>query len=259
MPVQVLFWQVPRLTDQQWLDLLASLPDKKRLYAQRFRSDARKQSFVAGHHLLQVGLSQIGEAPQTFRTTYGAEWEEISLDCSSHVQPNHPVVIGGISHSANVVACILSTGGAVGIDLEVPLVRTRNFKSLAAHFFADQEVQALNGISSAELESTFLSRWTLKESYIKALGEGISSNRLLTEFLPMTQADDSRSIDRQWRSHSFLWRKSQGAITVSTKLQLEPAFYQYQWDSGGLEAIDSPLVGQWCYPAMVESDKQKQQ
>ena len=62
---------------------------------------------------------------------------------------------------------------ALGVDVEN--VRARQVSiDIADHFFAPQEVEALNLVPRHEQQFRFFEYWTFKESYIKARGMGLS-------------------------------------------------------------------------------------
>lgn len=77
-----------------------------------------------------------------------------------------------LSHSDQVVMLAITHGMDVGIDVEdlgrrVPL-------DVAGSFFAADEVRQLDALPLAMKPRRFLDFWTLKESYIKARGKGLS-------------------------------------------------------------------------------------
>jgi 4'-phosphopantetheinyl transferase len=87
----------------------------------------------------------------------------------------HPAVSGltfNISHSDQVALLGVTREGRLGIDIEdlrrnVPL-------DIAGSFFSSGEVRQLRSLPIASQPPRFLDFWTLKESYIKARGEGLS-------------------------------------------------------------------------------------
>ncbi|HNX28408.1 MAG TPA: 4'-phosphopantetheinyl transferase superfamily protein [Syntrophomonadaceae bacterium] len=81
-----------------------------------------------------------------------------------------------LSHSGNWVVMAISTY-EVGIDIEqiVPLDL-----SIAEHFFSSYENRYLNSLPPALQLDGFFRIWTLKESYIKMTGQGLSAD--LTSF-----------------------------------------------------------------------------
>jgi 4'-phosphopantetheinyl transferase len=75
-----------------------------------------------------------------------------------------------ISHSGSWVVCVLDSM-PVGIDVEE--IKPIDF-DLAKRFFSQDEVSELHLTPKESKLSKFYSLWTLKESYIKAIGKGLS-------------------------------------------------------------------------------------
>lgn len=77
-----------------------------------------------------------------------------------------------VSHTHSLIALAIAAGVAVGVDVEntdrdAPL-------DIAHSYFSAQEAGALAGLPPAEQPLRFFEYWTLKESYIKARGLGLS-------------------------------------------------------------------------------------
>lgn len=75
-----------------------------------------------------------------------------------------------ISHSGNWVVCAISDY-PVGIDVEV--IKPTDCQ-IAKRFFSKDEYAALKKQPDDEKQAYFFKLWTLKESYIKAVGKGLS-------------------------------------------------------------------------------------
>ncbi len=75
-----------------------------------------------------------------------------------------------ISHSGNWVVCAISDN-PVGIDVET--IKPTDFE-IAKRFFSEDEYTALKSQHDDEKQTYFYKLWTLKESYIKAVGKGLS-------------------------------------------------------------------------------------
>ncbi len=97
--------------------------------------------------------------------------------------PNHPqylIAEGGkpyfegnfpffsLSHSGKYALCAIADA-EVGADIEAP---RENSLRLAKRFFTDAEFEAVN--SASDPDDEFCRIWVIKESYIKATGEGLS-------------------------------------------------------------------------------------
>src|SRR5690554_5169292 len=75
-----------------------------------------------------------------------------------------------ISHSGNWVVCALGSQ-RVGIDVEQ--VKSMDL-GIAENYFAKSEYEALLRVKEEERLLYFFKLWTLKESYIKAVGKGLA-------------------------------------------------------------------------------------
>ena len=83
---------------------------------------------------------------------------------------DHPEIFFNLSHSGDYSVCAVADT-PVGCDIEK--IRKVNLK-LADKFFADDENGYIKGMfSQAERTKAFFEIWTLKESFVKAVGKGL--------------------------------------------------------------------------------------
>lgn len=75
-----------------------------------------------------------------------------------------------VSHSGSWVVCATDEG-PIGVDIE--MIRPMDL-SIAARYFSDREYRLFLNHGEAEKLSRFFDLWTLKESYLKAVGKGLS-------------------------------------------------------------------------------------
>ena len=80
-----------------------------------------------------------------------------------------------ISHTPGMVGCAISKAGRIGFDLE-PKDREANLEALAARQFSPLEQQQFAAAPATAKSARFFEFWTLKESYIKLTGKGLSEN-----------------------------------------------------------------------------------
>ena len=78
-----------------------------------------------------------------------------------------------VSHTDRLVVCLVGRGRELGVDVE-SLERDRRWLDLADRFFAAAEARTLRGAPVALRARRFLEYWTLKESYVKARGRGLT-------------------------------------------------------------------------------------
>ncbi len=80
-----------------------------------------------------------------------------------------------LSGTRGLVACAVTAGLDAGIDVEDHgAARGRAYGALADRFFSPREARALRALEPSRRPARFLEYWTLKESYIKARGRGLS-------------------------------------------------------------------------------------
>ncbi len=110
-----------------------------------------------------------------------------------------------VSHSGQQVAC---AAGDKAIGIDVQLMEKMDLPDIARRFFAPEEFRMLTEADDNEKKELFYDLWTLKESYIKALGKGLSI-----------------------KLDAFCIIKTQTSIRYETQLQHEPCYFkQYSVD-----------------------------
>lgn len=78
-----------------------------------------------------------------------------------------------LSNTETLIVCAVSRQRNIGIDVE-SLHHKANIINIAKRFFSRQEIDALLACPKLQQRSRFFQYWTLKESYIKACGKGLS-------------------------------------------------------------------------------------
>lgn len=125
-----------------------------------------------------------------------------------------------LSHSHGVVVCAAAVERQVGIDVE-DASRPLECLELAERYFAAAEFAHLRQMHGPERQATFFAIWTLKEAFVKAIGQGLSfaldsfafeldRDRLLRFHAP-------RSLPGSWRFFQFEpGPRHRGALAVET-------------------------------------------
>ena len=159
-----------RLTDSIGADGGSEwLSAEERERAGRFVFAHDRGSFIAAHALLRETLSEYEDVPP------GA-WE---FSAGPHGKPALAGAHAGrdvafnLAHTRGLVACAVGRGALVGIDVE-PIEQKIDTLDLARRFFAPSETQALEECEEHDRHIRFIELWTLKEAFVKALGEGLS-------------------------------------------------------------------------------------
>lgn len=78
-----------------------------------------------------------------------------------------------LSHTQNMIVVGVSSGRALGVDVENFRARAVSM-DIASHYFAPQEVATLSAAPVDQQQYRFFEYWTFKEAYIKARGMGLS-------------------------------------------------------------------------------------
>ena len=111
-----------------------------------------------------------------------------------------------ISHCMGGAAVAISCGTPVGVDIE----NIRPFHTaVVKRVFTPDEQEAL--FSSQDQQKAFFSIWTLKESYIKAIGKGLSYDMRSIQF----QVDDNGQVTSNCKNAQFHLWQIQSKYTVA--------------------------------------------
>lgn len=136
---------------------------------QRFRFAEDRQSYLMAHALVRHVLSQLcGVAPGELRFASG-EHGRPELSAPQRT----PRLRFNLSHTRGLVACGVALEHDVGVDVE-HIDRRLEVDRLAESVFSESERAALYALPPERRRERFFELWTLKESYIKAVGVGIS-------------------------------------------------------------------------------------
>lgn len=148
---------------------LASFSDEERARHARFLRGGDQDLFLLAHGMLRCVLGN----------QLGVSAGELAFESGEHGRPEltHPAGAGklrfNLTHTKGLVACALAPGRAVGVDAE-NLSRSIDRRSVAARVFSAPERQSIEERSGATARERFFLHWTLKESYIKAVGKGFA-------------------------------------------------------------------------------------
>jgi len=148
----------------------ALLSEEEQVRAARFVFDRDRRDFTAAHALLRRALSHEGATdPRAWRFDVGSHGKPSVVEG----QAGSPPLAFNVSHTHGLVACAVARGTNLGVDVE----RTGRVVSASAiwsRYFAPSEVAMLNAIGEGLSARPFIELWTLKESYIKAIGTGLA-------------------------------------------------------------------------------------
>jgi 4'-phosphopantetheinyl transferase len=145
--------------------LLQYLPTAGRARVQDRLNATSKLQTVAGELLARYSVGQYTGKPE----------QEIILRFGEKGKPhieNRNDLHFNISHSGHYVVCAAASC-EVGIDVE--RVRKVNLR-IAERFFSEKEISDLMAKDEHDRMHYFITLWTIKESYLKAIGRGLTQH-----------------------------------------------------------------------------------
>lgn len=148
--------------------LRACLDREESARMDRFRFDVDKHIYLVAHALVRGALSRLlGGNPADFRFDIMERGRpELAAPSSqSGMRFN-------LSHTKGRVACAFAMGREVGVDVE-RVDRRVDIMGLARSVLSPSEISDLESQSEAGVRARFFELWTLKEAYIKAVGQGL--------------------------------------------------------------------------------------
>jgi 4'-phosphopantetheinyl transferase len=125
--------------------------------------------YLLAHALLRTALSRYA----------AVEPEAWVFDRNRHGRPEVSAALTSdplrfsLSHTEGLVACAVTRGATVGVDVE-NTTRSPEIIEIADRFFAPPESRALRALDGPARRARFFELWTLKEAYVKARGLGLT-------------------------------------------------------------------------------------
>ncbi len=119
----------------------------------------------------------------------------------------NPPIEFNLSHSGNLTGCALTLDREIGMDIE-NIIRKIDL-AIAHRFFSKAESDYLKNIPVKHVSEVFFDFWTLKESYIKAKGMGLSIGldkftfKLDQEKIGVDFDESLQEVSNQWRFVKF--------------------------------------------------------
>jgi 4'-phosphopantetheinyl transferase len=215
----------------------ALLSDDERARLASLRHEPSRRELLIGHALARHALARRAGGPP----------ERWVLGAGAGGRPEVRAPAGGerlafsIAHAGGVVACAVTEGAELGVDVE-PVDEAHASLEIAEHFFAGPEVAALRALPLAARKRRFFRYWTLKEAYLKARGLGLA--------IP---------LDRFW----FVIRDGGGAgsdvaVVFDRALGDDPGRWQFgerTLDGGGPDRLLAVAVGGGARPLALSVER----
>jgi 4'-phosphopantetheinyl transferase len=163
-------WQASLdVTASQQLLLGGSASPAERERAARFRLPPDGERFLARRGLLRLLISRyVGSSPESVKLRYGVNGKPELAE-----SPRRSALRFNVSHSDGLGLFAFARERDVGIDVEA-LRAVPEAERIAEDFFSTRERVALRVLPTAARLESFLRRWTCKEAYLKATGEGLA-------------------------------------------------------------------------------------
>jgi len=181
--------------------LLQYLPEAGKLRVQDRQNATSKLQTVAGELLARYSVGHYLDKP----------YQEINLVFGEKGKPhigNLADVHYNISHSGYYVVCAVSSK-ELGIDVE--RIRKVNLR-IAERFFSPSEIHDLMAVEEENRMQYFITLWTIKESYLKAIGRGLTQH--LNSFTIVKNGDsylltgnseaETYGIENQQLDHEYM-------------------------------------------------------
>lgn len=148
----------------------ALLIEEERAQALRFHFEDDRRRYLATRALVRTALSGYADvAPGDWRFSSNA----YGRPSIAETHPDAGDLSFNISHTRHLIALALTRDATIGVDVENFVARQAPI-DVAHHFFSPPEVAALLALEPTRRQRRFFEYWTLKESYIKARGMGLS-------------------------------------------------------------------------------------
>lgn len=138
--------------------------------ARRFRRPEDRLLFTQAHVAVRQTLARYASIPPqewSFEAGEHGRPEIINLDAPNGLRFN-------LSHTPGMVAIVVNRSFDAGVDVE-GIGRVADLTAMSRTSFSDAERAALLALPSAERPLRFTQTWALKESFVKAMGTGLTA------------------------------------------------------------------------------------
>lgn len=177
----------PFKLDQARISLLLS--EKEYCRFQRFRPLSKKAEFMAARLLLRHILS-------TYTSSNIIDTEAIPDEMGRPFwyENGEPLdLYFSLSHTKDLICCALSRHREIGCDVES--LQPRKYEiDLTGRVMSDKELQFYQQLPPHTRSTFFYRSWTLKEAFVKALGQGLRIPFTALSFTHMTAEQETFTV-----------------------------------------------------------------
>ncbi len=159
---------------RQLTGLRSLLSEDERARESRFYFPEDRKRFVATRAMVRMVLSRYARiAPTHWSFSTNAYGRPAIAEAMGDADVAARGLSFNLSHTRGLIALAVTRGRELGIDVENVSTRAISL-DVAEHFFSRAEVAELSRVAPERQQDRFFEYWTLKESYIKARGIGLS-------------------------------------------------------------------------------------
>lgn len=183
----------------------AVLSIDERQKVKRYRLKNARHNALITRVFLRFVLSQYADiSPKDWRFSYSDLGKPEIANANITLRFN-------LSHNENLIICAICLHNDIGCDVE-NLSRKISLTPIAKRFFSTQEASDIQNLPARLQCKGFFERWTLKESFVKATGQGITQGLSSFRFELKTTAakkyhhdinlytDNNNKVDNNWFS-----------------------------------------------------------
>lgn len=198
--------------------------------AERFHRPTDRQRFIAGRGILRKIISAyLALAPDGVRFEYNEYGKPFVSD-----DQNRGALSFNLSHSNGMALYAVVRGRRVGIDVEY---MREDFATIevADRFFSKDEFEALKTTPNNRRTEVFFNCWSRKESYIKAIGMGVSypldgfTVSLAPDAVPeLLKVNEEATEASRWKMYGLDVAEGYAAALIVENPPV--SLRQFQWD-----------------------------
>jgi 4'-phosphopantetheinyl transferase len=207
---------------------IATLDAGERERQARFATEALRRRFALAHDMLRAVIGEFtGLPPRSYGFTAGANGRPKFVPADAQAESRLRSVDFNLSYSGELVACVVTRGRRVGIDIE-RLDQRIDTRNLERRVLSWTERRRLTALETGERERRFYASWVLKESWAKARGEGLGLPFDAVTLMPdgeRLRVDLSAVEGTAQRWRHFRWtlgEEAELALTVERKDEQTP-------------------------------------
>jgi 4'-phosphopantetheinyl transferase len=236
--VDVWLASVPDVSSTELSTCLLHLNESEQAQMRQFVFEDSQLQYLVTRALVRTTLSRYAEVP-----AHAWQFETNAYGRPHISQPQASRDLRfNLSNTSGLVVCAISVDCEIGIDVET-IARTIDADELAPSVFAPAELADFRGLRTEDRLNRFFAYWTLKESYIKARGMGLSlpldafwfelggtSPRLCV-------TDRCPDIPERWRFYQYaLTGEHMMAVAVAAPQGVEPSVHLHWITPGSMGA-----------------------